>query len=131
MLVKFKKLRDGAVLPESKSDLAAGLDLFIPSGTQVRFMDPGETRNVPLGFAVEIPPGFVGLMSPRSEWFKKGWHVKGCVSPEYRGEVYLMIQAPIKTSPIPALKPGDCPAQMIITRVEHVTTEWVEGLSET
>jgi len=39
--------------------------------------------------------------------------------------------APIKTSPIPALKPGDCPAQMIITRVEHVTTEWVEGLSET
>ncbi len=49
--VKFVKLRRDAVLPEKKTDGAAGYDLYVPDNTLIR-----KGRNlIKLGIAIQMP----------------------------------------------------------------------------
>src|SRR5690625_5630144 len=61
--VGFKRLTDSAVIPtkahasDSGFDLAASADVII---------EPGETKVVPTGIAVELPEGYEAQVRPRS-----------------------------------------------------------------
>ena len=140
MKVKFKKLRDDIVLPEYKTPTAVGMDLRLPPSDFFIDFEPNETKVIPLGFAMEIPEGWVGRIRARSSMFVKGWLVQGEIDSDYRGEVGLMIKAPsiglawnagAFMSGDLKLKPGDRVAQLIISAVLHAEVEEVTELSET
>lgn len=85
--VKFKKLYDNAVLPFYGSEEAAGLDCTVYS----KEWDADHyCYSYGLGFAVEIPKGYVGLLFPRSSVYKVGLYqtnAVGIIDSDYRGEV--------------------------------------------
>ena len=86
MKIKFKKLREDAVIPTRATDGSAGFDLTATSkvvkGTQVIYTTD---------LAVEIPKGYVGLLFPRSSitngvGLRLGNSV-GVLDSDFRGEV--------------------------------------------
>jgi dUTP pyrophosphatase len=86
---------------------------------------------VPTGVALAIPPGFAGLVLPRSGLaLRHGVTVlntPGLIDAGYRGEVKALLinhgQEPV------TLERGDRIAQLVIQRVEHVTLAPVPDLA--
>src|SRR5215470_15564566 len=86
---------------------------------------------VPTGVAVAIPPGYAGLVLPRSGLaLRHGVTVlnaPGLIDAGYRGEVKALLinhgQEPV------TLSRGDRIAQLVIQRVEHVTLAPVRDLA--
>lgn len=68
MKVKFKKLHEGARLPEKATDGAAAFDLYVPEDFIV---EPGR-EIIHLGFAMEMEKGYEALIDPRSGFSCKG-----------------------------------------------------------
>lgn len=68
MKVKFKKLHEGARLPEKATRGSAAYDLYVPEDFIV---EPGR-QMIPLGFAIEMEPGYEALVDPRSGFSSKG-----------------------------------------------------------
>lgn len=86
--VKFKKLDPEAIIPTRKTADSAGFDLH---SLEDRFIPPGQTMRIRTGIACAIPPGFVGLVKPRSSVFFKGGDLDGTIDADYRGELQLQI----------------------------------------
>jgi len=91
--IKIKLLHSSARVPEYMTHGAAGADVhacLVLSGA-ARFYG-GETASIPLGFALEIPFGWVGLLKGRSGLAKKGHeaHV-AAIDSDYRGEVCMLV----------------------------------------
>lgn len=75
MKVKFKKLLPGAVLPKKATEGSAAYDLYVPEDTTI---SKGR-QIIPLGFAMEMEPGYQALVEPRSGFSSKGmegYHVR-------------------------------------------------------
>lgn len=89
MVVKFKRLNSKARIPSKKAG-DAGYDLFTPSYFKLL---PLERKVIPLGFSIEIPFGYVGLIWDRSgHAAKQGIKVMaGVVDSTYRGEVGVVV----------------------------------------
>ena len=68
MKVKFKKLHEGARLPEKATGGSAAYDLYVPEDVIIK---PGR-QTIPLGFAMEMEPGYEALVDPRSGFSSKG-----------------------------------------------------------
>lgn len=68
MKVKFKKLLPGAVLPKKATEGSAAYDLYVPEDTTI---SKGR-QIIPLGFAMEMEPGYQALVEPRSGFSSKG-----------------------------------------------------------
>lgn len=68
MKVKFKKLKEGARLPEKATAGSAAYDLYVPEDF---IIEPGR-EVIPLGFAMEMEPGYEALIDPRSGFSCKG-----------------------------------------------------------
>lgn len=68
MKVKFKKLVPGAVLPKKATEGSAAYDLYVPEDTTI---SKGR-QIIPLGFAMEMEPGYQALVEPRSGFSSKG-----------------------------------------------------------
>lgn len=68
----------------------AGLDVKI---LEPLILQPGEVKAVPLGFGLEIPDGFTGLICPRSSLALKGLHLHlSPIDSGYHGEVHALVQ---------------------------------------
>jgi dUTP pyrophosphatase len=112
----------GGVLPAYGSAGAAGADLRASEDVTLQ---PGERAAVPTGLHLEIPPGHVGLVWPRSGLaLKHGLDtLAGVIDSDYRGEVRVVLvnhgREPV------TLARGDRVAQLLVQRVEHV--EFVSG----
>ena len=130
MLVKIKKLKEEAVIPEYAKAGDAGLDLIATSRT---WNDEMQCWIYGTGLAIEIPEGFVGLLYPRSSIRKYGLilcnHV-GVVDSGYRGEIMLTFR-PAQAGGAHIYDVGDKVGQLIITPIPYVTLVEVEELSET
>ena len=63
--VPVKILREGAALPTYGTASSAGADLRACLDSPC-VLAPGETRLIPIGIAMEIPEGYVGLVFARS-----------------------------------------------------------------
>lgn len=87
----------------------------------------GETRLVPTGLAIELPPGFEAQIRPRSGLALKHSitlpNSPATIDPGYRGEIKVILLN-LGKHDFPIQK-GDRIAQMVIARYEAV--EWFES----
>ncbi|MEK6288375.1 MAG: dUTP diphosphatase [Acidobacteriota bacterium] len=129
--LRIKLLDAGLPMPRYQHAGDAGLDL--PS--RVDFvLEPGERAMIPTGIAIAIPPGYAGLVLPRSGLASRHGialvNSPGLVDSGYRGEMSIVM---INTDKHEAfhIKRGDRIAQLVIQRVEEVTLIEVDELDDT
>lgn len=87
-MLKLKRVRDGAPVPFTAYEKAAGYDFHNIHGRLE--IHPGQTIVIPSGWAVEIPAAWVGVFHARSSYFRKGLVVDGIIDSDYRGELGIM-----------------------------------------
>lgn len=125
---------EGLPLPAYASAGAAGLDLSaaVPDEQPVT-LAPGAWRQVPTGFALQIPRGFEGQVRPRSGLAARHGvtvlNAPGTIDCDYRGELQVLI---INLGPLPfEISRGLRIAQLVIAPV--IAVELVEraALDET
>src|SRR3989344_2383415 len=127
MKIKIKKLYPEAVIPKYVHEGDAGMDLFAVESFE---LEPGERKSVPLGLALEIPKGYVGLI-----WDKSGLSHKygiksfgGVIDSGYRGEIHSGVMN--LSDKFFSFEKGQKIAQLIIQKIENVQFEEVEKLSQ-
>lgn len=127
MLVKL--LNEYAQLPTRGSKDAAGLDLYCPFHIKV----PADSqKKIPLGIAVEIPKGHMGLLVPRSSMSKTPLRCAnsvGIIDADYRGELSIAYEN-ISCSDYTIFR-GERIAQLIIVPIAVVDVQEAQTLSET
>lgn len=119
MELKFKKLKDRAIMPIRAFKGDAGLDITATDIT----IEPNEIGQTVVVYhsdlAVEIPEGYVGLLFPRSSIAKKSLLMSngvGVIDSGYRGE--LMAKMRFTTDAAPAIyKIGEKFAQLVIVPI--------------
>ena len=123
--INVKKLRPDARLPVYGTEFSAGADLCACLDAPVT-LQPGETKLISIGIAMEIPAGYAGLVFARSGLASKR-HLApankvGVIDPDYRGEFFVPMH---NHGPVPqTVEPGERIAQMILT--PFLTAQFVE-----
>ena len=106
----------GGSLPEYASAGAAGADLRASEAVEIA---PGGRAAVPTGVRLQIPPGHVGLVWPRSGLAVRHGidTLAGVIDSDYRGEVRVVLVNHGDESF--RIAPGDRVAQLLVQRVER------------
>ncbi len=130
--VKYKKIRDLAVVPSYQSKQAAGMDLYSANEDPIT-IGSGEIAMIPLGFAMALPDNYEAQVRPRSGLGSKFGvtlpNSPGTIDADYRGEVSVPL---INHGREPfVIEPNMRIAQMIIAPVVQASFEVVEELDET
>ncbi len=122
----------GQALPEYATDGSAGMDLraWLPAPVELQ---PLERKLIPTGLFIELPQGYEAQVRPRSGLaVKQGitcLNSPGTIDSDYRGEIKIVL---INLSSEPqVLAPGDRIAQMVVQKVERISWQPVESLTET
>ena len=121
--IEVLRLRPDAMIPERAHPGDAGLDLC---AVEERELGAGERAAIPTGLAVAIPPGFAGLVVPRSGLARRHGvtvaNAPGLIDTGYRGELQVLL---VNLSREPhRISPGDRVAQLVVVPV--ATTPAVE-----
>lgn len=116
--IKVKKLREGAHLPTYGTEFSAGADLYACLEEAVT-IEPGQTKKIPTGLAMELPNGTAGLIYARSSLgTKRGLapaNKVGVVDSDYRGEFMIFLHN--HGSEPQTIAHGDRIAQLLVTPV--------------
>ncbi|MBE6645904.1 MAG: dUTP diphosphatase [Ruminococcaceae bacterium] len=132
MQVRIKKLDPRAKIPTYGTEFSAGADLYNMEGNDIE-IKPHETVMVKLGFAIEIPDGYAGLVFARSGLASKRGiapaNKVGVVDSDYRGE--CMVALHNHTEDTVAVEGGERIAQLCIVPFLKAEFEESEELSET
>lgn len=125
MSLHIKLIHNDAKLPKRAHPCDAGLDIY---AVESCILYSGVHAVLPTGFQMAIPPGFVGIIKPRS-----GLAVKhsidvlaGVIDSEYRGEVKVTLLNHSERQM--EIKKGDRIAQLLIVPVSLETPIEVEDL---
>ncbi|MDY3071907.1 MAG: dUTP diphosphatase [Eubacteriales bacterium] len=129
--VKIQKLRD-VPLPAYMTPGAAAMDVAAAIDAPVT-LPPHTPVMLPLGFAIALPEGYVGLMFGRSSMGAKYGvcpaNAVGVIDSDYRGELRMTLinhtDAPV------TVEPGQRVGQLMVLPVEKVSWEECEALPET
>jgi dUTP pyrophosphatase len=114
--------------PRYASEAAAGADLHAAEPVTLA---PGERAAIATAVHLELPPGHVGLVWPRSGLaLKHGIDtLAGVIDSDYRGEVRVVL---VNHGREPfVVRPGDRIAQLLVQRVERVDFVATDALSKT
>jgi dUTP pyrophosphatase len=129
MQIDVKRLHPDVPLPRYARASDAGLDLHAAARVVI---EPGGRALVPTGLAIAIPPGFAGLVLPRSGLaLRHGVTVlnaPGLIDAGYRGEVQVLLVNHDPATPV-TLERGERIAQLVIQAVAHVDLVEVRELS--
>ena len=128
LTIKFKKLKENAVLPTVANPGDAGMDLY---STEDYVLRPGERHGFSTGVASELPEGYFVKFHPKSGLaVKSGIDVMaGVVDNGYRGEwVVILIN---QGNDPKEFKAGDKIAQAILQKIEASEIVEVNELNET
>lgn len=119
-VLKVRRLVDEAKLPTYATDGSGGLDLYSASRRPVSVHFGDRPVEVPLGIAIEIPKGYVGLVKSRSGMaFKSGVTCfNGVIDSDYRGEVKALLSNRGNMSQ--TYTQGDRVAQLLIVKCEQM-----------
>lgn len=128
--IAMRRLDPAMPIPTRAHPDDAGVDLATTVDVTIA---PGARVLVGTGLAVAVPPGFVGLIHPRSGLAARvGLSVlnaPGTVDSGYRGEIKVcLINHDAATGIV--LHRGDRIAQLLVQRVAHVHFTEVEQLPE-
>ncbi|MFY9331872.1 MAG: dUTP diphosphatase [Candidatus Nanopelagicales bacterium] len=129
--VLISRLDPGVALPSRAHPGDAGLDLQTTSDVSLA---PGERAVVGTGVAMALPPGYVGLVHPRSGLAARMGlalvNAPGTIDAGYRGEIKVIV---INLDPHTAiqLNRGDRIAQLVIQRVSIAVVHEVTTLPGT
>ena len=92
MILKVKKLTADAILPHYAHPGDAGPDVFADEHAEI---DPGESKTVKTGIALELPWGTEAQVRPRSGLAAKHQltvlNAPGTIDAGYRGEVCVIL----------------------------------------
>ena len=132
MLVRLKRLRPNAVVPAYGTPGSAGADLFVCLDAPVT-LQPGETRLLPIGWALEIPAGYVGLVYARSGLASRRGlapaNKVGVIDSDFRGE--LMAAMHNHSDAPQTIEPGERVLQLVITPYVQAAFAESDALSDT
>jgi dUTP pyrophosphatase len=128
--VQVRLLDEGLPAPAYAHEGDAGADLCAATDLELA---PGARALVGTGVAIALPPGYVGLVHPRSGLAARlgvtVLNAPGTVDSGYRGEILvnLVNHDPVTTARIAR---GDRIAQLVVQRVERADFVVVEELSD-
>lgn len=92
MQLRVKRLSPSAVLPRYAKPDDSGLDLYASVDLQI---EPGESRLVQTGIAIELPAGTEAQVRPRSGLAQKHavtvLNTPGTIDEGYRGEIGVIL----------------------------------------
>ena len=130
--VNIKRLSSDAKLPTYGTDYAAGADLYACSSEKISF-EPGETKLVKTGIALEVPEGYAGLIYARSGLASKRGlapaNKVGVVDSDYRGEIMVALHN--HTNEVKEIDPYERIAQLVIAPYLKAEFNEVDELDET
>ena len=132
MQVKIKKLDPRAKMPVYGTEYSAGADLYSMEGDEVT-IKPHTTAMIKLGFAIEIPEGYAGLIFARSGLASKRGlapaNKVGVIDADYRGEcmVALHNHSDVEVT----VEGGERVAQLSIVPFLKAEFEFADTLSDT
>jgi len=129
MQVKFKKLHANAQLPVKGSEHAACFDVYATSVTA----EYGGKVTYGLGFATEIPVGYMGILVPRSNITKHKWVMNnstGIIDSDYRGEWMMKLNSIGKDFEELPYAVGDRIGQIYFIPILPTTFEEVSSLDD-
>lgn len=130
--MNIKKLNEKAIIPTYGTEFSAGADLYACIEEEIT-INPGETKLIPTGLAMEIPVGYGGFIYARSGLAtKKGLapaNKVGVVDADYRGEVMVALYNQSSTEQTVA--PQERIAQLVIAPFLKVEFNEVDELNET
>ena len=129
--IRFKKKDEQSKLPIKGSLNAACYDVYAHS---IKAERPDKII-VGLGFSTEIPPGFKGILVPRSSIAKTNWFLAnsiGIIDADYRGE-WMMVLKTVGSVMYDALPfgVGERCAQIYFEKINDVEIEETIELSDT
>ena len=127
MKIKLKKVHSDAQIPKYAHPGDAGMDLYTVEAFE---LEPGERRSIPLGIAIEIPEGYVGLILDKSGLSHK-YGIKqfgGVIDSGYRGEIHAGVMN--LSDKFFKFEKGHKIAQLLIQKVEIAEFEETDKLSE-
>ena len=132
-LLKIKKLKENAKVPQRGTQGSAGLDLCACIDEPIT-LNCGDTALIPTGIAIALPSADYGaFVFPRS-----GIAVKhgigllnsvGVIDSDYRGEIMVGVINQKRESY--TIEPGERIAQMVVMPVSMMPVEEVSELDET
>ena len=129
MRIDVKRLDADLPLPEYARPSDAGLDLRAAERVVI---EPGARALVGTGVAIAIPPGFAGLVLPRSGLaLRHGVTVlnaPGLIDAGYRGEVKVLLVNQDQAARV-TLERGDRIAQLVVQAVASVDLVEVDELA--
>jgi dUTP pyrophosphatase len=132
MRIPVHRLDPALLLPAAAHPGDAGYDLRAREATVIA--PAGGRAAVPTGIAVAIPPGFAGLVLPRSGLALRHGvtclNAPGLIDAGYRDEIRVIL---VNHDPAESFKieVGDRIAQLVIQAVETVEWDEVTDLGET
>lgn len=130
--INIKKLSSNAKIPSYATDFAAGCDLYSSSSEKISF-NPGETKLIKTGIAMEIPLGYAGLIYARSGLAtKRGLapaNKVGVIDSDYRGEIMVALHN--HTNEVKEIDSYERIAQLVITPYVKGLFNEVDDLNET
>jgi len=128
--VALRKLAPDLPLPSYAHPGDAGADLMAAQEVELA---PGERALVPTGVAIALPPGYVGLVHPRSGLAARlgvtVLNAPGTVDAGYRGEIMVILVNHDRHHPVRIAR-GDRIAQLVIQRVEEAEFDVVQELPD-
>lgn len=135
--LRVLRLDAGAVLPEYKTEGAAGMDLSacLPRHEhgEAVVIEAGAIAKIPLGFAVAIPEGYEGQVRPRSGLASRHGvtvpNAPGTVDWDYRGEMFVALINLGREAH--TVRHGDRIAQLVIAPVTRARAVEVGTLEDT
>lgn len=90
MKIKLIDFSEGGFIPPHRAHYNdAGADVYCPKDV---FIGAGKIEVIPLGFGLEIPDGFMGLIYPRSGLAREGVICElPPIDSGYRGEIHAVV----------------------------------------
>jgi dUTP pyrophosphatase len=129
-VLRVRRLRPGARLPQRQSTLASGFDLHACLDSGALTVE-GAPVLVPTGLAIAAAPGLDVQVRPRSGLSSRGvMAVLGTLDADYRGEVFVTMYCLPGAGPH-EVRDGDRIAQIVVTRLAEVAWQTVDELDPT
>ena len=120
------KMDDFAIRPTRGHATDAGLDLYSP---KTMWLHPGRHAMIDTGIHMEIPDGYVGLITSKSGLMAKGITSRGTIDAGYRGSIRAVLYNHGEEGYL--VQEGDKIVQVVILPIEIPDLEFVDKLSET